>query len=393
MAVLRKKNGRLDLKKMTALGMFESRYHTLLGRSTPLVITNTRANATVSPMTGLEVAANTVDSLTRGRTTAVFSRAGYTTLVPEDVENDWAIPAGVSVSSPSAGIYEIDITTGNRVNYDATTVAANEYIFTFAVKRGTATDIKTKVFDLIGVAEVDFTINNGGTVSGPTSIYTLTNSDDYVTIDIRFTAPDTSTRVYLVASNDAGTIFVKCPRMALGTVRMVPVPVGSAAGYVTNADLLQAPPSWPTSGTLVAAVRPYYWTGGDNPVSAIGARFWNANNNFIGFFPGRPTMTGSGAFPQLIFQAGEAVLDAVNVMSFDYDGANIGGRWEDVSRITLAETDSPTGALYLLNHPLAQHSFHGLGVFPFFPWVLSDAEYAIVRQGLQADWGGFAWVA
>jgi len=164
-------------------------------------------------------------------------------------------------------------------------------------------------------------------------------------------------------------------------------PTDLGVGY--GVDLVSCTPTWGASGTIVQAVIPYGWSDWANhPVSGT-SRILEAAG-----FTTQIIGTG-GDVTQYSAKSGESTniakspTDAqLDVVAYDWVAGTSGARYNQETRATFANTVTPTGTLYIGNSSLTTRPFHGALVTGIVPWVLSDAEYEILRVGLQNLFGG-----
>jgi len=175
-------------------------------------------------------------------------------------------------------------------------------------------------------------------------------------------------------------IEIRNIRFVNSSAPVPPFVAGTGAGETCAVDLLSATPSWPSAGTAVQAVMPYGYSGANNPVNAAARLFYATAYSVLN--PGNITVN-----PGL--DTNVSVTDgAIDVISSDWSGSTVGARGNDQARITASSALVPTGVLYIGNTSTGIRPFHGALATLIFPWVLSDAEYEIVRVGLNSLFSG-----
>ncbi len=318
------------------------------------------------------------DTLDRYGLKAVGVSAGYTTLTDDDLTNTAAwVPASAGgasnpvVSSPSAGVNQITFSTG----VGETQVLKGTEPTTASENRIITMEARLISGSFAGVWATKLRWRDGTTAKG--TEYDLSNiGSGWGIFDVSVTSADQTTEITFVVSGVCDAVIqIRRIRSAVSTARMPPVPVGSAAGTVVAVDAPACTPTVGTSGTKVQAAFTYGYSGGDNPVNAA-AKFWQSEG---------PTMAAQipGAIQIYGNNTGGSVTDGViTVISGDWNGTIHGARLNDGARITRADTDVPAGTLYIGNRSDKARPFHGIIVTIIFPWVLTDAQYTIVMNGL-----------
>lgn len=171
-------------------------------------------------------------------------------------------------------------------------------------------------------------------------------------------------------------------RMAQATSRYPAQTDGSAAGKTVATDNISASPVWGASGTLFSVNAPYGWSGANNPASAD-ARMAFAGDMQL-FNPGDVRFFIN---PTTIDTNGSVVDNVVSVMSGDWNSSSIGARYNDTARASEVETNIPSGTLYLGNNSGASRPFHGACAMWYFPFVITDYQYALLRAYTIAQFG------
>jgi hypothetical protein len=306
-----------------------------------------------------EVAANTPDLYTTVDGINVYSSmAGVTNLVDTDLTN-WTNTLGtVSTEDKGNGITEISVS-----NPGATSTL--DYDFLLASN------------DRTSCAEIKL-ISGGANPSTDYLSFVETNAlkgtafllEDLTTewqrICPKVTSAEATNRLRFRFNSDVTVVLqVRNVRAVDLSAPGAAPPDGSAAGYTYGTDLLSASPTWPSVGTIVQAVMPYGYSGADNPISET-ARFFESGNNSAANNTDATQITGSG-FTPTASTGGSVTENVINVHSMDWDEIKYGGRWSTNSRVTLIDSEIPSGTITLGNDPTGIRPLHGIGTFFLFP--------------------------
>ena len=129
-----------------------------------------------------------------------------------------------SVVSPSGATdaKEVTVSGANYLRHNVTLVAETAYVWSFWAKKGTATTLKTSVYNISGAAEI----------SG-VGLYDYTSqvsTDEWTRIEIPFTTPAgcTSVGVYSTRGSSNGTFFIWGAQVEEGTAATSLIPTTGA---------------------------------------------------------------------------------------------------------------------------------------------------------------------
>jgi hypothetical protein len=157
---------------------------------------------------------------------------------------------------------------------------------------------------------------------------------------------------------------------------------GAVLPGTPDTDVISCSPSWGSEGTIVQAVMPYGWSGGAG-VLGVGTRLFELAAPIMN------TQTFSTTIQVLgnSFATGGVTDSQLDIIAGDWNGTLHGGRLNTETRKTNSDTDIPSGNLSLGNRAAGDRPFHGAIVTLIFDWVLSDAEYEVLRVGLNRIFG------
>ena len=147
--------------------------------------------------------------------------------------------------SPSGATDAEELTIANASNNrgkTVTVVAETDYVFSFWVKKGTATDLKYSVYD----------ISNASDIVARTSYFSQLSSGDWERIQVAFTTPSgcVSIKCYVTRDSSVGTLFTWGAQLELGTAATSLIPTYGAeatrqADTTTAPEMLTILAGWP----------------------------------------------------------------------------------------------------------------------------------------------------
>ena len=98
-------------------------------------------------------------------------------------------------TSPDGGnnAYRVQVgTTNGNLRGNVTVSSSTDYVFSFYVKRGTAVDMKYRIYEPVT-----------GDIVAKTSYYSQTSSEEWVRIEVPFTTGATTTSVWVYIDSDS----------------------------------------------------------------------------------------------------------------------------------------------------------------------------------------------
>ena len=363
-----------------------------------ITVTNVRTGARKSIFDATtEVAANTVDSTTVDSLPVLSSMAGATNLVDTDLTNWTASRSTTSDNGDNTYRLTDDNTSGQHTaSFSTSTLDNDDNTFCIEIKAGTLSDVGIMIETRAGTfptGTIDLT--DCSFDQGALDALSVEDIGDgwcriFATENLGTGA--TQSKCTILLSNGStfnylgdGTGYVEIRNMRAvdSTVAHPAFPDGSSAGATYGSDLLTCTPTFGSQGTIVQAVKPYGWKDADYPLSAaryfqanVWAEAWTSYN--ILYFDGTTNLFSESNSVRLN-------IGDLDIQSFDWDGDLIGIRTNEFgTRKTATQTASPAGTLYIGNKSDGTRPFHGAFVTLIFDRVLTDAEYEIVRAGLQS---------
>jgi hypothetical protein len=357
-------------------------YKSLLAEATvvgsaglPVTCSRTGARKPIFSPTG-EVASDTPDVNYVDGLSEYSSMAGATNLVDTDLTNWVKSSSNVDVTDQGGGVFRLSFNglgVGTAVSYTLPTASLDRYAsFGVRLVSGTPNGSST---DYISFRSLGSPVGTRYALVDTTAEFT--NENAFVT------SASSTNQLSIRADNDSAFVIeIRLMRVANLSAPAAAFPDGSAAGATYDTDLLSCAPSWGSQGTIMAYATAYDWSISPSDF----ARVFEVNSGGLrieqfqdtsSWFPFDP---GGVSFPVVI---NPYVGNAAAVWSIDWDGVTSGSRINTETRNTQAQTSTPSGTLYIGNNSFGTSPFHGSLVTLIFPRVLTDAEYEIVRAGLQ----------
>ena len=343
----------------------------------PATNTSTGTRKSLDPFTA-DRGVNEVDQWTRSGIPMISSLAAATNLVSA-TGTDWEdVVAGGSVDLSRDHIDVTQTLPADRAyaRYYFSVVSGETYTLTVNISINTTTAATDLVRFITPSDDMRFSIP-----AGATGIY-------------NFTLPSTATSstgtiimgLGVIPTTNTGLVRFEEFRIVNSSAPAAPFPDGSAAGTSVGVDLVSCTPTWGASGTIVQAVTPYGWNsaGGGAPINPLSTRFFQADS--AAAF-GSTGITADYGTPTI--STGDTIVDGLQVFAYDWTTGVGGWRYDSNVRKTVSGTiTAPSGTMYIGNNTATTVDFHGALVTGIVPWVLSDAEYEILRVGLQNLFGG-----
>ena len=357
-------------------------FNALIGRITwvgsddlPATNTATGTRKSLDPSTA-DRGVNEVDQWTRSGIPMISSLAAATNLVDTDLTN-W----GNNLYNSDNGDYTYNVAfpaLEYATNFQYTGLAANPYTVKLQAKliSGNPANVIVRLQEW------------GGSYSNFATESLSALSDEWTDIipsGISGAYTSQALIIYNTTDEHACTISVRSVRCVNSTAPAAPFPDGSAAGASVGVDLVTCTMPSLTEGTIVQAAIPDGWnlTPLDTYTRLFKATDLQCYTNPFGTPVSEPSLVGATTLG-----CDSQIVAGLNILSYDWSGVDIGLRCGDNSRLTSVDANVPSGTLYIGNTNTISRPFHGALVTGIVPWVLSDAEYEILRVGLQNLFGG-----
>lgn len=292
---------------------------------------------------------------------------GATNLVDTDLTN-WT-QTSLAITEPSTGVYRVTV-PASSTSYANVAIAGG-----FINRIGS---FQARLISGTPAGTCYMTFANGGSSTGVNASF-IGLGADWTPLEFSRTSATNTDGVFLYALSQPTEVVIEIRyiRAVDSTVAHPAFPDGSAAAAAYGIDTVLCLPTWAANGTLVQAIVPYGYTG--NGPSGAGARIYEQNNG-LAYRPSSIIVAGSGGAPSL--NDGTGVSEgSVTVLSMDWDGVDIGARFDDGTRLTATEADTPAGALAIGVTQGGLTPFHGALLSVKYDYVLPDAQYEILRVG------------
>ena len=349
---------------------------TMVGRDLSVTTTRTGTRKSIFTDESAEVAANTGDLHIVNGLYLYGAMNGATNAVDTDLTNWTEFGAGSSsVVDNGNGTYRITATGPRNVVYGLGSFSNSWSGF-----------CQAKLISGSLSSSSYFSVNPG---SDGDTLDTV--GSDWTELQAGQGGANSDTLAFGVASGDSAVFdvrYVRCNNN-WSDVKHPAFPDGSASGASYGDDRLSCTPSWPSAGTIIAGVISYGGDASDNPESAS-PRILSTTDTWRMVYSTNVLLQGSGGSPSL--DTGEQYTEGVlSIGSIDWDGTtNMAGRWTDqYPRTTASEADVPNGTLYIGDGATGINIAHGAILSPIiFDRVLSDAEYEVLRAGIQSRLSG-----